>query len=51
MAGFSHSVEDGSSARSGTGRDGSSTDGGAAASVGTCCAGGVGGVGFGVGLK
>ena len=54
VAGFSHSVEDGSSAGSGTGRDGSSTDevdGGAAACVGTCCTGGGGGIGFGAGLK
>lgn len=57
MAGFSHSVEDGSRAIFVTGRagrDGTGTeevDGGAAASVGTCCTGAEGDVGLGTGLR
>ena len=54
VAGFSHSVEGGSSAGSITGRDGGSTeelDGGAAAGVKACCTGAGGGVGFGTGLR
>lgn len=54
MAGFSHSVEDGSGATSVTDRDGTGTeevDDGAAARVRTCCRGAEGDVDFGIGLR
>lgn len=54
VAGFSHSVEGGSSAGSATSRGGGGTeevDGGTAVSIGACCRGAEGRVGFDTGLR